>query len=73
MKSSPEQKSPAAGDHARIVRDIRWLKAYAAVATLVIAVIGLTAAKSPVSDADEAGRVTFSAPGEVDAGTGKKG
>lgn len=52
MNSSPEHKFPAAGDHARIVRDIRWLKAYAAVATLVIAVIGLTAAKSPVSDAE---------------------
>jgi hypothetical protein len=34
-------------EHSRIVRDIRWLKVYAVATTLALAVVALTAAKSP--------------------------
>lgn len=36
-------------EHARIVRDLRWLKIYAVATTLVIGTLALTAARSPAT------------------------
>lgn len=50
--TNPQISPTTITDSAKIVRDVRWLKMYAAVTTVLLAVIGLTAAKSPGSKAE---------------------
>ncbi|MGX5674011.1 hypothetical protein [Thermomonas fusca] len=45
----PQGNLVTVADSAKIVRDLRWLKIYAAVTTISLAILGLTAAKAPES------------------------
>ncbi len=42
--------APASGDTARLARDVRWLKVYAAATTLALGAVALTGAKAPTRE-----------------------